>query len=497
MKRLRPPVEALTLALLLAACAGRGDAPPETGSLPGTALPTIAPVDAGALTAQASEASQQGLVLLKSFRGDVQPEAEAIFGLTGEAGEAVRIEVQVRLGEPDLALHLSTPSGEILANVDVGGPGESEVIGEFRLPAEGYYELAVQSLENTGQVDVLIYEISGEVLSGGGALPGLGQPVTGSMDRPATFHTYKLRTERGQRFDLRATALSGDLDLVFELYDPQGEPVVKRDDSLDKDPYLFNYMPQLSGDYTVVLTNFEGTTGTYQIIAEASQGGSPLDFGRRQVISLPTEPHHGAWVPFISTAGEGLSINADPLNPNTDLTLAVHDVFGNRLAFADNGGPGAGESLRVQVPYDGPYQLEFGTLSEGGEVRYDAYERSSFDFDTSGPLIEFPTLRDVTILLQQGGETHAYWFDGEQGQRITIDATARSGTLDLAFDLLDEAGNVLSAHDDDRNTDPVLENYPLPYTGRYYLVLKLEDTHLGGQYRLTASTPDPAEKREG
>lgn len=487
----------LLLAVTLAGCGGATvDASVTSEPPPGTPLPTVAPVAEGDAATLAAEVAQEGWELLYSARGDVDPQAEAIFGVTGEAGVAMRIEARVHIGQPDLVLELSTPGSDVLARVDASGPGQSEVISEFLVPTTGYYEMAIQSLEGTGVVDVLVYQLSPEILTGGGVIPGFDQPVRGSMDRPATIHTYRLPVERAQRFDLWATATSGDLDLLFELYDPQGNLVASRDDDLNFDPYVFNVMPPASGEYTIVLTNYEQTTGNYEIMATRSQSSGQLSFGTRQLVSLPLEPAHGVFVEFIGVAGDGISISAEPINPGIDLTLAVHDVFGNELVFANRGGQGEGERLgRVQLPYDGPYQLEFGTLREGGEVRYDAYERTPFDFDTGGPEIVFPTTRNVTVL--ESGTTHVYWFDGQEGQRITLDATTLAGTMDLAFDLFGPPGNLLSARDDDRGRDPVLENYPLPFTGRYYVVLKTGDDHLGGQYRLTATTPAPPDEAPG
>jgi hypothetical protein len=457
-------------------------------------LPTVAPIPTEDIAVQTAAPVQPAPELIESIRGDVQPLAQSIFGLTGQAGDVVRIEVQVRSGAPDLALELSTPGGEVLARVDAGGPGESEAVGEFRFPATGYYELGVRSAAGDGQIDVLIYQLADEVLSGGGVIPGFDQPATGSMDSPATIHSFTLQVERGQRFDLRATALSGDLDLLFELYDPQGEAVASRDDSLGYDPYLFNHMPVIGGEYTVVLTNYEQTTGDYELLAQRSQSSGQLSFGRNQTIALPTEPHHGTWMTFVGVGGEGLSIDAEPISPNVDLTLAIHDIHGNRLAFADLGGPGVGEHLRVRRPYDGPYQLAFDTLLEGGQMRYDVIARTPLDFDPNGSQLAFPTTRKVTIESREVGVTYAYWFDGEAGQRVTFDGSTNAGTLDLAFDLYDQAGNLLSTHDDDRGNDPVLENYPLPFTGRYYLVLRIDAAHRGGEFRLRAEMPPPPDQ---
>ena len=492
------PGEIFLAMVAMSACGGRADTPVPTTTIgatnPATSFPTVAPVAPENLTSQPGSDAMPELVLIDSFRGDVQPEAQAIFGLTGQAGDPIRIEAQVHLGEPDLALQLNTPDGQVLAKVNVGGPGQSEVIGEFRFPTDGYYELAVQSREGTGQVDVLVYRLPSEALSGGGVIPGFNQPVTGSIEHPATFHTFQLQVERGQRFDIGATALSGDLDLVFELYDPQGESVALRDDTIGYDPYLFNHMPSISGVYTLVLTNYEQTTGTYQVIAEASRSGGQLVFGQREVLTLSREPSHGTWLTFVGTGGEALSVEARPINPSTNLALAVYDVYGNRLAYADLGGPGVTEFLgEVQLPYDGPYQLEFDTLTEGGELEYLARSLSFYEIgEVGGPIVPGPRT-ERTVAIRQTGTVHTYWFEGEAGQLVTIDAESTAGALDLAFGLYDLAGNLLTFHDDDRNRDPVVENFALPVSGPYYLVLSTLGDNVG-EYRLKVNTPSPADQ---
>lgn len=484
------PLLLVGLMVTLVACGNQAEPVPTVAEQPTleAATPTAAPVAAGP---DVAVAAQDSPTLLEDFRGDVLPNAQSIFGFTGQVGQAVRIEARVLSGQPDISLELSIPNGGVLARVDQGGAGEPEVIGEFRLPADGYYELGIGTQLEGGQIQMLVFALPEEALSGGGSLPGFGQPVTGSMDRPATIHSFKIQVERGQRFDIRATALSGDLDLLFELYDPQGEPIASRDDSLNLDPYLFNLMPDKGGEYTIVLTNYEQTTGTYELVAGRSQSSGQLATGRNQTIALPTQPHHGVWLDFIANAGEGLRVDAEPISPQVDLTLGVFDVFGNQLAFTDLGGPGVGERLEVQVPYDGPFQLEFGTLAEGGQVRYDVIPRTQADFDDKGPVLGFRTVRTYPLDLSDIAVTHAYWFDGEQDQRITLDGTVTAGSMDLAFDLYDQAGNLISAHDDDRGRDPVLEAFPLPYTGRYYVVFRVNGPHRGGEYRLVADSPAP------
>ena len=196
--RSKPLLACVTSLILLAACSGPDPTTrPVSTSVPTTLLPTIA----AELDSANNGAAQAGAVLLESFRGDVQPQQEAIFGITGQAGDPVRIEAQVRFGQPDIVLHLTSPTGEAFASVNVNGPGETEIIGEFRFPTDSFYELAVESLEGEGQIDILVYRLPGEELSGGGTLAGFDQPVNGSIEQPGTFHTYTVQIERGQRFD--------------------------------------------------------------------------------------------------------------------------------------------------------------------------------------------------------------------------------------------------------------------------------------------------------
>ena len=481
-----PAIPVLLTLITMAACLDSG--PPAddlTQQVPTTPLPTINPAlpdndDSGA--------TQSGLLLLESFRGDVQPQAQSIFGLAGQAGDPVRIEIQVRIGKPDIILYLISSNGQILTTVDSGGPGEPEIIEEFRFPASAYYELAVESKSGEGQVDVLIFQLPIEQLTGGGVIPAFGQAVSGSIDQPSTFHTYLVNIERGQRFDISARATSGDLDLLFEIYAPDGTLLALRDDTLGFDPHFYNYMPSTSGQYSIIVTNYQQTTGTYQLQVERSQSAGQLTISRRDIISLSREVRRSEWLSFVGEAGAGFSFEARPINPTSDITLAVYDIFGNRLAFADINPPGQSELLgQVQLPYDGPYQLEIGTLTEGGEVEYAARPLRAGDIRAGGlVVIGQPALR---LPVLQSGTVHAYWFEGQQGQPITIETKSLTGVLDLALGLYDPAGNLLAYHDNDRFRDAIMENFALPVTGTYYVVVSLLDDRTGEyEFRIDSST---------
>jgi hypothetical protein len=482
---------ALTLGLLawlLAAC--RGESPPNATQTPPVATQTAPPSDVAPPTKPPrAETPEPEVQLMDEFETEVRADASAVFPLEGRVDVPLRIEVDVLEGNVDPVIVLSRPGGKVLATNNSAGPGQSETLGQFQFPADGYYELEIQSAAESGVVGVRIYRTSEEVAVGGGDLTWPKDTLQGTMDRPASYHTFRLRAERGQRFDLWAAALSEGLDLVMELYDPDGELVAARDDNIGKDPYLWNFMPTQSGVYTIVLSNYDENVGDYEVGVAPSQEGGPAVVGEHATVVVSGRPRRSTWLTLEGVALDGIRVDARPLDYGIDITLDLYDTRGNHLLSVNSTESNEAEIITAaQFPFDGTYQLEFGTINEGGRIDYLITPLDKWQIGHGGPVNPARrSLRYGTIL--GPGTLHVFTWDGQAGDQISAEARPTAGALDLAFEIYDADGNVIASHDDDVGKNPVAE-IKLPESGGYVLALRNFGSTLG-QYQLDIALMEP------
>jgi hypothetical protein len=460
------------LAAVLAACAGDSMASETAAVTTPTSWPTLAPALSPQPTPAPDSTTQAGPQLLDQFRVDVQEDAVSVFQIEGRIDQPVRIEAIVLSGNIDPYITMSNSVGDRLAYADSGQPGEPEVIGQFQFPGDGFYELGVAAPAGSGEVGISIYALDPANLEGGGVFDSMDEELRGTMEHPSTYHTFRLPVERGVRFNLSAQALTEGLDLVLELYSPDGVLLAARDDNVGVDPYLWNFMPSQSGLYTIVLSNYDEGVGDYLLTVSQTDEDTPAAMGTRTELTLSANPRSSTWLTFESRALDAVRVEARPISPGMDLSVALYDSYGNRLAAADQFGIGEPEQLTtVQVPYDGQYYVEFLTLGEGGQIEYYIRTIPQSEIELGGKRIA-PSRFAHEGEIVGPGTSYTYLFDAEAGDLVGADAhgTDNSG-LDLGFDLYAPDGTQLLSLDDVVGVNPVIDRIELPQTGQYALVL--------------------------
>ncbi|MBN1426903.1 MAG: hypothetical protein JXB07_00875 [Anaerolineae bacterium] len=436
-----------------------------------TLWPTLIPLGTPSTNIQTNAPQNIGPQLLDKFRVRVDPQASSIYSLRGDVEYPVRIEVIVLSGDIDPTIYIGNASGDRLASVNRGKGGEPETIGQFQFPSTGYYELGFGSASGEGELGVSIYQLDPAILEGGGAFTSMNQELRGTIRQPASYHTFSLPVERGQRFDLSAIALSDGLDLQLELYGPDGKLLQARDDNIGKDPYLWNFMPAQSGTYMVVISNCDEHIGDYVLGVGPSISGEEAVIGTRTQIELSTEPRKSTWLTFDGSTPDGVLVDVRPISSDIDIIVAVYDPYGNRVALADLGASNERELLSfIQFPFDGSYQVEFDPKSGGGQIEYYIRPIRQVDINLGGKITPG---RDFQKGEMTGpGMVLAYTFDAQASDLVGINAEAVGGTgLDLGFDLYSPDGYLLVSKDDDVGKDPVLDGIELPKSGRYVLLL--------------------------
>ncbi len=471
--RVRAAARALCWVALMAGCRPvQGAQPAPTPGTTATPWPTLAPMAPVPGEGGQAPTPLPGPQLRDKFRVEVVTGVSAVFPLEGRIEQPVRIEALVLSGDLDPVIIITTSDGDRLASVNGGGPGQPEVIGEFQFPGTGYYELGLAASSGAGELGVSIYNLDPAAIEGGGVFSSIEEILHGSMDQPASYHIYRLTLERGHRIDLAATAMTDGLDLVMELYGPDGALKESRDDNVGKDPRLWNYMPSQTGTYIVVLSNFDQNTGDYELAVSPSVSGGEAAIGSRAEVQLEGSPRRSTWFTFPGRALDAVRIEARTASPGVDIWLSVTDPYGNRLASADLNGPGGTETLSlVQLPFDGAYQVEFQTLAESGPVEYLITTTRAADLDLGGRIA--PSNFARTGAFDAPGTVLSYTFDASAGDLIAVSArpTVAGSDLDMGFYLYAPDGSRLASHDDDVGKNPVADGIELPLTGRYVVCL--------------------------
>lgn len=468
---------ALLAALSLAGCGASAEAaPPDAPTASPTPWPTLAAVGSAQAVAElrpeeTPAPERAGPQLVDQFRAEVLPNAASVFPLEGLAEYPVRVEVIVLTGDLDPVVMISNPAGDQLAYSNTGRLREPEVIGQFIFPADGFYELGVAAAQGTGEVGVSVYRLDPAGLEGGGTFSSMDEELRGTMAHPASYHTFRLPIERGRRFDLSAQALTQGLDLLFELYGPDGALLAARDDNVGTDPYLWNFMPSESGTYTLVVSNYGETVGDYLVRIGPAEGGEPAQIGTRTQLELQGSPRRSSWLTLEGRALNAISVEARPVDPAVDIEIALYDPYGNRLVETNLAGQGVSEQLTLaQFPFDGIYQIEFTTLADSGAIEYLIRPVGAVEIDEGGVVIAGGFGKSGEM--RGPGTVFVYQFDATAGDLIGADAHATSSTgLDLVFDLYAPDGQLIASRDDVVGKNPVIDRLELTQSGRYSLAL--------------------------
>lgn len=493
MRSLQTLIIILSVYALLIGCrradrAARADTTPTPWP---TLEPIITPEDIDAI-----EPEQTGPSLQEKFRVGLVESVAAIYPLQGQIDTPVRVEVIVLDGEPDPVITISNASGDRLALANSGSASQPEVIGQFVFPANGYYELGIESASGSGQVGVSIYQLDAARVQNDGRFDSLDQQLTGRIEHPSSFHVYGIPLERGVRVDISAVAVSDGLDLLFELYDPDGFLAAARDDNVDVDPYLWGYMPSKSGEYTLVVSNFSEAVGDYQVNLVAAQSAGEAALGTRSEVEVSGEPRQSSWLTVDGRAHDGISVEVRPLDPQMDMAVAVYDPYGNLVVSANNTGIDGEEVLSlVQFGFTGVYQIELTPLGASGRAEYLVRATREADLDVGGRVATGRQTQEGDI--DGAGTAISYSFNAASNQLVGVDAQAVIDTgLDLAFDLYNPQGDLVASRDDVIGLNPLIDRVELEQSGTYVLVLRNNGVNVG-PYEVVISSPDAPEAAPG
>jgi len=188
------------------------------------------------------------------------------------AGQTINALAEATSGDLDTYLVLRDWNGETVAeNDDRDFPNDLNAEITYTASVEGVYTLVVTHILDTSGNYLLTVN-----LSGGTAPPppvngtdGLIVEHEGYMGDDVSDYYHEITLQAGQAVVVFAEATGGDLDTYLLLRDAAGNTVIEND---DRDyPNDLNaelaYASATGGTYTIVVSNFAGTSGQYRLTA--------------------------------------------------------------------------------------------------------------------------------------------------------------------------------------------------------------------------------------
>lgn len=299
------------------------------------------------------------------FVSDAEPEARYTIQLA--ASQTVTITAEAISGGLDTVLGLFNAAGEEVAfNDDFGGTLNSQI--GYTAREAGTYTIVISNYPGSSGEYLLTISYgtaAGGTSTTGGVSSGTSEgPIpdrapdqthTGPMSDSTPDARYNVSLQAGQGIVASARAEGSGLDTFLLLMGPDGEEVSRNDDAepgVTTDS-LIVYQAAAAGQYTVVVTNFPGTSGNYVLdiwILSAAEILSSLEStrvqfsGPRQVYDTENFRIHYTLEGKDATTLEFVELVAQTMEE-------VYDIQINQLGWA-------------APPPDG--QL-------GGDSRYDVY----------------------------------------------------------------------------------------------------------------------------
>jgi hypothetical protein len=346
----------------------------------------------------------------------------------------------------------------------------------------------------------------------------------GAFSRTSEQHVYTFDGEAGQFVNIRMVRLSGRIDPVLWLYDPQGEPIASDDNSGgDHDALLRNIRLDEGGLYSIQSAG-DGQTGEYrinftsgtereQVVPQIPQPtpttiptGTPMARADRLGDHQPVTgriARAGDFVryPIAAVQGEVFTLSVSPVTgsavrPEVELYSPSGVLVQSATVFSSNANGSAiipmftaGESgtYVALVQAEGNGTGDF-VIAYGLGASSDSLARGSVSANVPvvGEVVK-RAVRDVWSISLSEGDV------------ITITVNPQSATFDPVLELVAPDGARIAMDDNSGGgRTPLMSGIRAPQTGQYWLYVTGANAGSSGVYTLVwryviaAPTPTPS-----
>lgn len=296
----------------------------------------------------------------QTIQSDLPAGGQHLWHFMANAGAPVSLVLDP--GSFDGVLSLYAPDGRELVSLDEGFSGDAEVVSGLPLPLTGEYTILVRSFAGDGGEYTLSLNEGGDetinFYDAGDLVYGQTQQETLQANEA---HAWFFSGLAGDEIMAEVIPLSTQLDLDIWLLDPNVERLTAVDKLLAGQPeYLAYTLPQ-DGQYILLIRDFFGESGAYEITLQAMPTIAPDTAGTiangQTVAGTLNLEQTVVWY-FDGRAGEAISVRLQPENAAHDLRFFLIDPAGNRLLEMDNGAMGQAEELNgFRLSADGQWGI--------------------------------------------------------------------------------------------------------------------------------------------
>ena len=274
--------------------------------------------------------------------------AQHIWSFTGNAGELVSI-VLTPGNQFDAILDVYGPDGTRLAALDEGFSGDAEVVSGLELPLTGEYDILVRSFAGEGGSYSLSLDEGGEST---GNFYDAGDLIFGQTAQEALqeneAHAWFFTGRAGDEVFITVNPLTPNLDLDIWLLDENINRLAEQDAFLTGEPEMIEFLLPGDGQYLVLVRDFFGEAGRYEISLRANQTAPPDEAGTLEydtAVSNTLAANQTVVWYFDADDGDVIDIVLTPESSNSDLLFVVYDPEGNEIWSVDAGEAGTTEQV--------------------------------------------------------------------------------------------------------------------------------------------------------
>lgn len=295
---------------------------------------SVRPVGGGS----ASAAGEAGATTV--FEGVINNTSDTLdFAFSVDAGDSLILQTQSLTGDLDTILTLLDPNGNEISTVDdvnLDGSNVNSVIF-YDARTGGDYTARVGAYDGSGKFSLAVTRLNaGEANT---------QVFRDELSASMLNVQYPLDLTAGDSLIIQTQSLSGELDTVLTLLDPQGDIYYENDD-INTDSYNYNSAISFnvpdSGLYTVNVAGYGDSTGEFLLTVTfglMSEGNlEPVSIGvaeqtERGEISASTPQVE---FPFDLAAGETALIQTEAQDDSLDTTLTIIAPDGSEIIYNDD-----------------------------------------------------------------------------------------------------------------------------------------------------------------
>jgi hypothetical protein len=298
----------------------------------------------------------------QALQGVLPPGGQQQWVFQATAGQRVSIVIEPEATNFDAVLDLYGPDGQRLVALDEGFSGDPEVLSAFQLAATGEYAVLVRSFSPQGGP----YTVS---------LDEGDQPIANFYDagdlaygdvrpeslQPQEAHAWFFQGQAGDHILVRVTPRAAGLDPDVWLLDATLARVAAVDAFAAGEPETIELTLAADGQYLVLVRDFAGQPGEYEIALGAAPVATPENAGALSygdsIIGTIKPATAVAWS-FNAQAGDVLDVEATPGESSSDLVLQLQGPDGLTALEVDDASAGAAEAIRAfVVPTAGAWRV--------------------------------------------------------------------------------------------------------------------------------------------